>query len=112
MLVTFADAMFSHQYEYDNEHVIKSFFFVFVFAMHIKRISTESRRKSRLDSKGYQKKSNNQIVLQFQGEHVHKSKKMNKIMFVLNVRKWKPILVDASETTEYDVTTLTHVPIK
>jgi hypothetical protein len=33
-----------HQYEYDNdnEHVIKSFFFVFV--MHIKRVSTESRR--------------------------------------------------------------------
>jgi hypothetical protein len=41
----------------------------------------------------------------FKGEHVHKSKKMNKIMFVWNVRKWKPILVDASETTEDDVTT-------
>jgi hypothetical protein len=41
----------SHQYEYDNEHIITSF--VFVFAMHIKRVSTESRRKSRLDSKGY-----------------------------------------------------------
>jgi hypothetical protein len=40
----------SHQYEYDNEHVIKSFFFV---NMHIKRVSIESRRKSRLDSKGY-----------------------------------------------------------
>jgi hypothetical protein len=35
----------SHQYEYDNEHIIKSFFFVFV--MHIKWVSTESRRKSR-----------------------------------------------------------------
>jgi hypothetical protein len=35
-----------------------------------------------------------------------------KIMFVWNVRKWKPILVDASETTEDDVTTLTHVPTK
>jgi hypothetical protein len=33
-------------------------------------------------------------------------------MFVWNVRKWKPILVDASETTEDDVTTLTHVPTK
>jgi hypothetical protein len=40
---------------------------------------------------------------------------MNKIMFVWNIRKWKPILVDgvdASETTEDDVTTLTHVPTK
>jgi hypothetical protein len=36
--------------------------------------------------------------LHFQGEHVHKSKKMNKIIFVWNVRKWKPIIVDASET--------------
>jgi hypothetical protein len=60
----------SHQYEYDNEHVIKSFFFVFVFAMHMKRVSTESRRK------------------------------------------WKPIFLDASQTTEDDVTTLTHVPTK
>jgi hypothetical protein len=33
-------------------------------------------------------------------------------MFVLNVRKWKPTLVDACETTEDDVTTLTHVPTK
>jgi hypothetical protein len=77
----------------DNEHVIKSFFFVFVFVMHIKRVSTESSRKSRLDSKGYlhvsginhgqyayvaiPNNSNNQIVLHFKAEHVHKSKKMN-----------------------------------
>jgi hypothetical protein len=56
--------------------------------------------------------TNNQFVLHNQGEHVHKSKKMNKIMVVWNVRKYKPILVDASETTEDDVTTLTHVPTK
>jgi hypothetical protein len=101
----------SHQYEYDNdnEHVIKSF--IFVFILHIKWVSTESRRKLRLDSKDYlnlsginawtmcicsdSKELQNQIVLHFQGEHVHKSKKINQIMFVWNVRKWKPILVDA-----------------
>jgi hypothetical protein len=33
-------------------------------------------------------------------------------MFVWNVRKWKSILIDASETTKDDVTTLTHVPTK
>jgi hypothetical protein len=42
--------------------------------------------------------------------HFHLS--LNKIMFVWNVRKWKPIFVDATETTEDDVTTLTHVPTK
>jgi hypothetical protein len=67
--------------------------------MHIKLVSTESRRKSRLDSKGYlhlsginqrtqiPKNSNNQIELHFQGQHVHKSKKINKIMFCLERTK-------------------------
>jgi hypothetical protein len=121
MLWGFDNREVSHQYECDkdNEHVIKSF--VFIFVMHIKRVSTESRRKSRLDSIGYLHgqyayvaipiNSNYQIVLHIQGEHVHKSKEMqNKITFVWNVRKWKPFLVYASETTEDDVTTSTHVP--
>jgi hypothetical protein len=88
----------------------------------MKLVSTESRRKSRIDSKishkpdnmlvAIPKNSNNQIVLHFQGEHFHKSKKINKIMFVWTIRRWKPIFLDASETTEDDVTTLTHVPTK
>jgi hypothetical protein len=117
----------SHQHEYnnDNEHVIKSFVFVFVFvfAMHIKwvywsKTKITARFKRLFASIRHKpmdnmpKNSNNKIVLYFQRELVHKSKKMNQIMFVWSVRKWKPILVDASETTEDDVTILTHVPTK
>jgi hypothetical protein len=43
----------SHQYEYDND-TSSNLSFSFSFSLiHIKRVSTESRRKSRLDSKGY-----------------------------------------------------------
>jgi hypothetical protein len=90
----------SHQYEYenDNEHVIKFFRFRFRYAYKtdfnwIKTKITARFKRTLIASIGHMNK-------------------INKIMFVWNVGKWKSIFVDASEPTEYDVTTLTHVPTK
>jgi hypothetical protein len=96
----------SHQYEYDNgnEHVIKSFFFVFVMHNGFKLNQDENHdsiQQVNLHLSGINpwtiyayvvipnnSNTNNQIVLHFQGEHVQKSKKMNKIMFVWNVGRF------------------------